>query len=103
MVISRNARSDLDARSNWLQRQEQNYRKLSRNPVQSIDLVQHRHQVRLREDTFEGRAGFVDGVQKSHQLSAKLPVACRDRAGQQPSSMTVTFIQLFQVVQNKQV
>lgn len=50
---------------------------------------------------FERHASFIDGVQKPHQLSAKLPVACRDCAGQQSGSMAVAFIQLFQVVQNE--
>ena len=86
MVILRNAQSDLDARPNRAtQRKEkeitQNYRNLPRNPVHSVDLIQHRHQTRLREDVFERRPGFVYGVQKPHQLSAKLPVASRDRGG----------------------
>jgi hypothetical protein len=54
---------------------------LPRNPVHSIDLAQHWHQIRLREDVIERYAGFIDGVQESHQLPAQLPVACRDRVG----------------------
>jgi len=77
---------DLKKRAIWLRRssdprkEEQNYRNLLRNPVHPTNLIQHWHYVRLREDAFERSAGFINGMQKSHQLSAKLPIARPDRA-----------------------